>query len=109
MDTMTVTTRPEWLKTGAIVRVQFWCGTITDWAITDAGRLFVWVYGPKNAACGQRHECLEFDAEKIAPATDEEIMKDIRHYSAQVDKLTLAYAAVCEDLKSTVSEWSIKE
>lgn len=77
---MNKVTRPEWLKIGAVVRVQFWVGVVRDIAETEAGKLFVWVYGPKNAAYGQLPECLEFSPEHIRLATGDEIAKDVAMY-----------------------------
>lgn len=92
--------RPEWLKVGAVVRVQFWVGVVRDIAETDIGRLFVWVYGPKNAAYGQRSECLEFSTEHIRPATDDEIEKDCDAYTRRMrdamEQLERSKAEVCD-------------
>jgi len=64
-------TKPEFLKVGALVKVQHWYGQVVDLAESSSG-VMVRVASPKALWRYHSPEWLEFDPTQIKPATREE-------------------------------------
>jgi hypothetical protein len=67
-------TTPDFLKVGAVVKVQHWYSEIIDVAVSDS-RLMVLVKSPKGIWRNHPAEWLEFDEQQIIPASLDEAIK----------------------------------
>ena len=87
MDGQTVN-KPEWLKRGALVRVQHWYGIVEDVATSDR-RVMVFIKSPKGIWRNQRDasEWLEYIEEQITPATLEEMEKEINAHTERIQRM----------------------
>lgn len=84
--TPTSPTKPEWLTSGAIVRVQFWVGQIEGVAVSDK-HIMVLVASPKGIWHNHPAEWLEFKPEHIRPATPKETAEDLERHRKYVVKM----------------------
>ena len=75
--------KPDFLKVGAIVKVQHWYGQIVDIAESDT-RIMVLVTSPKALWRNHPAEWLEFDAEQITATSIAEAVADFDFYLSRV-------------------------
>ena len=79
------TNKPDFLKVGAIVKVQHWYGQIVDIAESDS-RIMVLVTSPKALWRYHPAEWLEFDAQQITLASLDEAIASFDIYTERVKK-----------------------
>jgi len=77
------TSKPDFLKVGAIVKVQHWYGQIVDIAESDT-RIMVLVTSPKALWRNHPAEWLEFDAEQITATSIADAVADFDFYLSRV-------------------------
>jgi hypothetical protein len=77
--------KPDFLKIGAIVKVQHWYGEIVDIAVSDT-RIMVLVTSPKALWRHHPAEWLEFDAEQITATAIAEAVADFDTYVERVSR-----------------------
>jgi hypothetical protein len=79
---------PEWLKRGALVKVQHWYGFVEDVAVSDQ-HVMVLVKSPKGIWRNQRDasEWLEYIEGQIIPATPEEMEKEISAHAERIQRM----------------------
>ena len=75
--------KPDFLKVGAIVKVQHWYGQIVDIAESDT-RIMVLVTSPKALWRNHPAEWLEFDAAQITPASIADAVDDCESHAERV-------------------------
>ncbi len=87
MDGQTIS-KPEWLKRGALVKVQHWYGLVEDVATSDR-RVMVFIKSPKGIWRNQRDasEWLEYIEGQITPATPEEMEKEINAHAERIQRM----------------------
>lgn len=80
--------KPEWLKRGALVKVQHWYGVVEDVAISEE-RIMVLVKSPKGIWRNQRDasEWLEYIEGQITAASPEEMEKDIAAHAERIQRM----------------------
>jgi len=93
------TNKPDFLKVGAIVKVQHWYGQIVDIAESDS-RIMVLVTSPKSLWRHHPAEWLEFDEQQIKPASLDEAIASFDIYIDRVKK-------ILEDIDAMKREWQI--
>jgi len=79
------TSKPDFLKVGAIVKVQHWYGQIVDIAESDT-RIMVLVTSPKALWRNHPAEWLEFDAEQITATSIADAVADFDFYLSRVSR-----------------------
>ena len=91
--------QPEWLKRGALVKVQHWYGLVEDVAVSDQ-RIMVLIKSPKGIWRNQRDasEWLEYIEEQITPATPAEMEKEINTHTERIQRML----ADLKDLREVV-------
>ena len=67
---------PDWLKVGAIVKVQHWFGIIEDVA-TSSARIMVLVRSPKGIWRNHPAEWLEYQEGQIIPADLDQFVREV--------------------------------
>jgi predicted DNA-binding transcriptional regulator len=87
MDGQTMN-KPEWLKRGALVKVQHWYGLVEDVAVSDL-HILVLIKSPKGIWRNQREasEWLEYIEGQIIPATPEEMEKEITAHVERIQRM----------------------
>jgi len=87
MDGQT-TSKPEWLKPGAFVKVQHWYGIVEDVAVSPA-RSMVLVKSPKGIWRNQRDasEWLEYIEGQIVPADQAAVEQDIDAHAERIRRM----------------------
>ena len=82
------TNPPEWLKRGALVKVQHWYGVVEDVAVSQ-NRIMVYVKSPKGVVRSQRDaaEWLEYIEGQIVPADPSAFEQEIALNVARVQKM----------------------
>lgn len=78
--------KPEFLKVGAIVKVQHWYGEIVDVALSKE-RIMVLVASPKGIWRNHPAEWLEFDPRQITPADLDEAIDSFDIYVQRVENM----------------------
>ena len=80
--------KPEWLKRGALVKVQHWYGLVEDVAVSDQ-HIMVLVRSPKGIWRNQRDasEWLEYIEGQIIPATPNEMEKEIAAHVERIQRM----------------------
>ncbi|HEU0296836.1 MAG TPA: hypothetical protein VFR47_29130 [Anaerolineales bacterium] len=80
--------KPEWLKHGALVKVQHWYGRVEDVAVSDR-HVMVLVKSPKGIWRNQRDasEWLEYIEGQITPATPAEMEKEITAHTERIQRM----------------------
>ncbi|MEK7277492.1 MAG: hypothetical protein AAB427_09100 [Chloroflexota bacterium] len=91
-------TKPEFLKVGALVKVQHWIGEIVDLSVTENGKIMVLISSPKGIWRNHPAEWLEYQPEQITPATQDEIARDLEIYEARI-------ADMLKSLDSIKTRW----
>lgn len=83
-----MTNRPEWLKRGALVKVQHWIGMVEDVAVSEK-RVMVLIKSPKGIWRNQRDasEWLEYIEGQILPTTSEEMEKEINAHADRIQRM----------------------
>lgn len=89
-------TRPDFLRVGAIVRVQHWYGEIVDVAVSHQ-RIMVLVKSPKGIWRNHPAEWLEFDEKQITPAVVDDALSSFDVYTERIEKML----ADIETMKAT--------
>ena len=91
--------KPEWLKRGALVKVQHWYGLVEDVAISDQN-VMVLIKSPKGIWRNQRDasEWLEYIEGQITSATSEEMEKEINVHAERIQRML----ADLNELRETV-------
>jgi hypothetical protein len=86
MDGQTI--KPDWLKPGALVKVQHWHGVVEDVAISP-GRVMVLVKSAKGIWRNQRDysEWLEYLEGQIVPADPAEFAADLEAHAARIRRM----------------------
>jgi hypothetical protein len=81
-------TKPDWLKPGALVRVQHWCGIVNDVAISDQ-RIMVLIKSPKGVVRNQRDaaEWLEYLEGQIEPVDSATFDQEIDQQSERLRRM----------------------
>ena len=87
MDGQTIN-KPEWLKRGALVKVQHWYGLVEDVAVSDQ-HVMVLIKSPKGIWRNQRDasEWLEYIEGQITPATSDEMEKEINAHAERIQRM----------------------
>ena len=82
--------KPEWLKRGALVKVQHWYGLVEDVAVSDL-HIMVLIKSPKGIWRNQRDasEWLEYIEGQIIPATPDEIEKEINAHAERIQRMLI--------------------
>jgi hypothetical protein len=77
--------KPEWLKPGALVKVQHWHGVVEDVAVSPA-RIMVLIKSPKGIWRNQRDasEWLEYIEGQIMPVSKAQIEEDIETHEIRI-------------------------
>lgn len=91
------TSRPDFLKVGAIVKVQHWYGQIVDVAESDS-RIMVLVTSPKSLWRHHPAEWLEFDEKQIKPAT---LPEAVASFDIYIERMRQSLA----DIEAMKSHW----
>ena len=80
--------KPEWLKNGALVKVQHWYGLVEDVTVSDQ-HVMVLVKSPKGIWRNQRDasEWLEYIEGQIIPATPDEMEKEITVHAERIQRM----------------------
>ncbi len=80
--------KPEWLKRGALVKVQHWYGLVEDVAVSDQ-HVMVLIKSPKGIWRNQRNasEWLEYIEGQITPATREEMEEEINVHAERIQRM----------------------
>ena len=83
-----MTSRPDWLKYGALVKVQHWYGLVEDVAVSDL-HVLVLIKSPKGIWRNQRDasEWLEYVEGQIIPATSDEMEKEINAHAERIQRM----------------------
>lgn len=83
-----MTNKPEWLKRGALVKVQHWYGIVEDVAVSDQ-RVMVLVKSPKGIWRNQRDasEWLEYIEGQIVPAEPAALEQDIDAHAERIQRM----------------------
>ena len=89
--------KPEWLKRGAIVKVQHWVGVVEDVAVSEK-RVMILIKSPKGIWRNQRDasEWLEYIDGQIIPTTPEEMEKEINAHDERIQRMQTDLNAFCE-------------
>jgi hypothetical protein len=83
---------PEWLKPGALVKVQHWYGVVEDVAVSQ-NRVMVYIKSPKGVVRSQRDaaEWLEYIEGQITPADpsafEQEVVLNVERVKKMLDEL----------------------
>ena len=79
---------PDWLKPGALVKVQHWYGIVEDVAISQ-NRVMVYIKSPKGVVRAQRDaaEWLEYIEGQIVPAEPAAFEQEISLNIERVQKM----------------------
>jgi hypothetical protein len=82
------TNPPNWLKRGALVKVQHWYGVVEDVAVSQ-NRVMVYVKSPKGVVRSQRDaaEWLEYIEGQIIPAEPSAFEQEIAFNVSRVQKM----------------------
>ena len=80
--------KPEWLKHGALVKVQHWYGLVEDVTLSDQ-HIMVLIKSPKGIWRNQRDasEWLEYMEGQIIPATSDEMEKEITAHAERIQRM----------------------
>ena len=80
--------KPEWLKRGALVKVQHWYGFVEDVAVSNL-HVMVFIKSPKGIWRNQREasEWLEYIEEQITSATPDEMEKEINAHAERIQRM----------------------
>ena len=80
--------KPEWLKRGALVKVQHWYGLVENVAMSDQ-HVMVLIKSPKGIWRNQRDasEWLEYIEGQIIPATPDEMEKEITAHAERIQRM----------------------
>lgn len=80
--------KPEWLKRGALVKVQHWYGLVEDVTVSDL-HVMVLIKSPKGIWRNQRDasEWLEYIEGQIIPAAPEEMEKEITAHTERIQRM----------------------
>jgi len=99
--------KPEWLKRGALVKVQHWYGLIEDVAVSDQ-HVMVLIKSPKGIWRNQRDasEWLEYIEGQITLATPDEMEKEI---NAHAERIQMMLAELNEFRESVLNKQLVKE
>jgi len=99
--------KPEWLKHGALVKVQHWYGLIEDVAVSDQ-HVMVLIKSPKGIWRNQRDasEWLEYIEGQITLATPDEMEKEI---NAHAERIQMMLAELNEFRESVLNKQLVKE
>ncbi len=83
-----MTNKPEWLKRGALVKVQHWYGVVEDVAISEM-RVMVLVKSPKGIWRNQRDasEWLEYIEGQITHADSAALEQDIEAHAERIQRM----------------------
>lgn len=83
-----MTNKPEWLKRGALVKVQHWYGVVEDVAVSDL-RVMVLIKSPKGIWRNQRDasEWLEYIEGQITPANPAALEQDIEAHAERIQRM----------------------
>lgn len=83
-----MTNKPEWLKRGALVKVQHWYGLVEDVTVSDQ-HVMVLIKSPKGIWRNQRDasEWLEYIDGQITPATPEEMENEITAHAERIQHM----------------------
>ena len=83
-----MTNKPEWLKPGALVKIQHWYGLVEDAAVSDQ-HVMVLIKSPKGIWRNQRDasEWLEYIEGQIIPATPDEMEKEINAHAERIQRM----------------------
>ena len=97
----------EWLKRGALVKVQHWYGLVEDVAISDQ-HVMVLIKSPKGIWRNQRDasEWLEYIEGQIIPATSDEMEKEINAHAERIQRML---ADLNEFRETVLNGQSVKE
>jgi hypothetical protein len=91
------TNLPEWLKPGALVKVQHWYGVVEDIAVSQ-NRAMVYIKSPKGVVRSQRDaaEWLEYIEGQIVPAEpsafEQEVAFNVTRVKKMLDELNKFHA-----------------
>ena len=80
--------KPEWLKRGALVKVQHWYGLVEDVAMSDQ-HVMVLIKSPRGIWRNQRDasEWLEYIEGQITPTTSDEMEKEINTHAKRIQRM----------------------
>jgi len=80
--------KPEWLKRGALVKVQHWYGLVEDVAVSDQ-HVMVFIKSPKGIWRNQHEasEWLEYIEGQITPTTTDEMEKEINAHAERIQRM----------------------
>ena len=80
--------KPDWLKRGAIVKIQHWLGVVEDVAVSES-RIMVLIKSPKGIWRNQRDasEWLEYIEGQIISATPDEMDKEITVHTERIRQM----------------------
>jgi hypothetical protein len=100
MDGKTIN-KPEWLKRGALVKVQHWYGVVEDVALSET-RAMALIKSPKGVWRNQRDaaEWLEYIEGQIVPADPAALEQDIKEYAERIQRMLSELNAFRELLHS---------
>ena len=79
-------TRPEFLKVGALIKVQHWYGEVIDVAVSDE-RIMLLVASPKGIWRNHPAEWLEYDEKQITAADMNDAVNSIAVYRERIQKM----------------------
>ena len=82
--------RPDFLKVGAIVKVQHWYGEVVDIATTEAGRVMVLVISPKGIWRNHPAEWLEYQEGQITQDDLAKALENIDLHRRLIEKMLTA-------------------
>ena len=83
-----MTNKPEWLKRGALVKVQHWYGVVEDVAVSET-RVMVLIKSPKGVWRNQRDasEWLEYIEGQITQADPAALEQDIEEHAERIQRM----------------------
>jgi hypothetical protein len=81
-------TKPDWLKRGALVKVQHWYGVVEDVAVSES-RVMVLIKSPKGVWRNQRDasEWLEYIEGQIVPADTASLEQDVEAHAERIQHM----------------------
>ena len=77
---------PDWLKVGAIVKVQHWYGIVEDVA-TSSARIMVLVRSPKGVWRNHPSEWLEYQEGQIMPADNDQFAREVELHVERIKRM----------------------
>jgi hypothetical protein len=77
---------PDWLKVGAIVKVQHWVGVVEDVAVSRS-RVMVLIRSPKGVWRNHPAEWLEYQAGQITPADPDQFSNEIELHADRIRRM----------------------